>query len=848
MSKEYRATVITPYHNTNMELFMRTYHSLLNQSVGFENIEWIIIFHNCKQSYIDAVKELLKGHTNVVMHELRNEARTASSPRNFALQFVTSPYIMFLDSDDTYYPRTIEVCLGQMEKHSPQIVIFRMAYLKQNESVKAVLTDTSLWNPLEEEVVLTGDRIRCEELYSTIQFSGSNKMFTRDLIMGHQIKFDEKINMAEDAYFVLLCYSKSEKIVVLPQFVGHCYFLNSASTVQSMDKPRAEVLNFSYGFKLMFDLLIEQKAYYNHFILVILQAYIIYAYASRDFSLEDWKTLQNDMRPYAQLLTPPPVNKHFTKEQGELLYKFVTHNILDDKKEIDADTLNYYNGERVLDEVIRCNMTTDFGKYYGFESVSSIEEYRKKVPLYDHKSYDRLIDIQTSVGEKNVFSTHPIVAYAYDFNESNEMQTIPVADDVYNEMGSLFKSAIADEVTFLMMESLPKGRTLNDDTYNDSVTGILTHSALGEYTLSAMDVPGEFTSPFSLIFPQKVLDTEYLDLLYALRNSGVTQIYASNTWIVCGYIERLLSDVDKLCDDIENGTVSVVDVDSRVFAGKNPELCIPDKQRALEIRIAVKNNSADRMLKAIWPRLTRIIARNGGMYQLYTDQVNRYLGDITLLNGDFITPFGILAKQEAGGNCYRLVTDIAFYEFVPMSYSEKEETVLLGDIKCGEIYEIIVTNNYGIYRMRTNIFIKPIEVDKERVLFEECERPIRSGTGMICRSENIYRALRDRFGDELYDYYCFYDMESEKIIIPVELNGRTEFVNDPKVGESPCELRIEHEKKVSAEIRIIEKETRLFRRDMMRKKYNAPADCFPPIRNLESSKTLDMIKNWQHIG
>lgn len=836
MKKDYLATVITPYHNTNMDLFLRTYNSLINQSIGFENIEWIIVFHNCEQKYIDDVRELLKNHDNVVMKELRNEARTASSPRNYALPFVTSPYIMFLDSDDTYYPRTIEVCLEKMEEHNPQIVIFRMAYLKQNDSVKAVLTDESLWNPLEEEVVLTGDKICCEELYSTIQFSGSNKMFSRDLIFNNHIRFDEKINMAEDAYFVLLCYSKSEKIVVLPQFVGHCYFLNSASTVQSMDKPSEEVLRFSYGFKLMFDLLIDNNAYYNHFILVILQAYIVYAYSSSDFTLEDWKTLQNDMRPYAEKLTIPPVNKHFTKEQGELIFEFVTHNILDEKSETDREVQNFYNGERILAEVIRNNQATDFGKYYDFRNITSIEDFQKKVPLYDHKSYDRLINIQTTVGEKNVFANNTILAYAYDFNESNEVRTIPVADEVYNEMGNLFTADIMEEVTFLMMESLPKGRTLNDDTYNDSVTGIMTHSALGKYTLGSMDVPGEFTSPFSLIFPKRVLDTEYLNLLYALRNSKVTQIYASNTWVVLGYFNRLLSNLDKFCDDIENGRVSVEDVDSREFAKKNPELLIPDKKRAEEIRNAIKNHSLYNALNTIWPNLKRIIARDGGMYQLYSDILKKYIGDIELRAGDFITPFGILAEQDDKSNAYKLCLDKAFYEFAPVSYSDNDETVLMNKLRCGEIYEIILTNNYGIYRMHTNIFIKPLEISKEEILFTECEKPLLDGKKMVCSLDEIYETLQANIGDNLYDYYCFYDKSKEKIVILVELDEQRDIAGIENVGSNPCEIH------------VIEKETRLFRRDILRNKHMAPADCFPPIRNLEHNETLDMLKNWQHIG
>ncbi len=65
MGKEYAATIITPFHNTDMSMFSRTYQSVKKQTIGFERIEWIIVLHNCKQEYIDAVRKLVGKHENV---------------------------------------------------------------------------------------------------------------------------------------------------------------------------------------------------------------------------------------------------------------------------------------------------------------------------------------------------------------------------------------------------------------------------------------------------------------------------------------------------------------------------------------------------------------------------------------------------------------------------------------------------------------------------------------------------------------------------------------------------------------------------------------------------------------
>ncbi|MDO4494066.1 MAG: GH3 auxin-responsive promoter family protein [Clostridia bacterium] len=846
MNKAYKATVITPFHNTKPELFLRTYHSLLEQTVGFGNIEWIVVLHNCTEESKTFVKELLGAHGNVVIKELNNEARSASSPRNHGLGFVTSPYIMFLDSDDTYYPQTVEVCLQKMQEHHPDIVIFRMAFLKQNDSVREILTDRSLWNPLVEEVVLNGNEKYREELYSTIQFSGSNKMFSRELIERNKIAFDEKINMAEDAYFVMLCYEKAEKIVVLPQFIGHCYFLNSTSTVQSVGKPRAEVLQFTYGYKLMFDLIMKSGEHYNHFMLIMLQFLIVAAYSSPEITPEDWKHLQEEMRPYAEKLSPPQVNKFFTEEEGKQLYEFVRKNILEPRTEQSFRRRDYFNGEEILLKIVKANTGSDFGKYYDFKDIGSINEFRERVPLYDHSSFDNLIRIQTTVGEKNVLTSNRIIAYAYDVDDSEEVKTIPVSAEGCIELGKEFIQTITDRVTFLMMESHPKGRTLNDYTYNDSVNGIMVCSSLGRYTLSDAEIPGVLTSPFSLIFPKKTIDSEYLGLLCALRNPDVTQIVANNTWVVLHYLDRFFENAEDLCKAIETGKIVAPDPDTEDCARHIAELWLPAPERAEEIRKAFGRLPKREVIKAIWPKLERIVARSGGIYALYTEQLAPYISEIPIDSGKLITPFGMIADSTTENGVYKLLSEKAFFEFLPSEGNDGAETVLLSELKPGKIYELVVTNPSGVYRMRTNSFIKPVRTEPGTVYFTECERPVTDDNGVVCTEEDIRRILHEPFGELLFDFSFHFRKEEKKLMVFVETNICEEGRAQAEEGYAKTLERyltaidgIER-----CEVIFCEKGSRLELRDLRRSLDGVPADCIVPLRNLNDIKLIADIEVW----
>lgn len=48
----YKVSVVTPFHNVDMGMFQKCADSMRGQTLGFENIEWIIVVHNSKPHYL----------------------------------------------------------------------------------------------------------------------------------------------------------------------------------------------------------------------------------------------------------------------------------------------------------------------------------------------------------------------------------------------------------------------------------------------------------------------------------------------------------------------------------------------------------------------------------------------------------------------------------------------------------------------------------------------------------------------------------------------------------------------------------------------------------------------------
>ena len=75
----YKVSVITPFHNVDMGMFQKCADSMRCQTIGFENVEWIIVVHNCKPHYLPMLTEMFKDDKNVIIKELNDSKHTPAN-------------------------------------------------------------------------------------------------------------------------------------------------------------------------------------------------------------------------------------------------------------------------------------------------------------------------------------------------------------------------------------------------------------------------------------------------------------------------------------------------------------------------------------------------------------------------------------------------------------------------------------------------------------------------------------------------------------------------------------------------------------------------------------------------
>lgn len=93
--------------------------SVINQTVGLENVEMIIVDDASTDSTVEILKEYESRYTENICLILRevNSTKTPEHNVNVAMEYASGEYILVLDQDDWYEQDAVETLLKLMQEH-----------------------------------------------------------------------------------------------------------------------------------------------------------------------------------------------------------------------------------------------------------------------------------------------------------------------------------------------------------------------------------------------------------------------------------------------------------------------------------------------------------------------------------------------------------------------------------------------------------------------------------------------------------------------------------------------------------------------------------------------------------
>lgn len=120
----FKVSIIMPVYNSQKYL-EDALDSIISQSIGFENLEVIIVNDASTDNTKDIIDTYCERYSNFKVIHLTENIGAAYGPRNIALKEVSADYIMFLDADDTFKPNACEILYDEINSSKADIVFGR---------------------------------------------------------------------------------------------------------------------------------------------------------------------------------------------------------------------------------------------------------------------------------------------------------------------------------------------------------------------------------------------------------------------------------------------------------------------------------------------------------------------------------------------------------------------------------------------------------------------------------------------------------------------------------------------------------------------------------------------------
>lgn len=196
------------------------------------------------------MKNFARSYENIICIFLDKNSGSASVPRNIGLKVASADYIMFLDSDDFYYPEMCEKLYNTIISNKVDLVSSRFNYYtnKNTKNPKSFLD--------KYDNFIKIDSIHDFPKIMSVGFTTQliNKIYKKKIILENNILFP-KGEQNEDIYFVVKYYLVANGIIILNNYYGYAYNLRNYGESISVTFNKENLIKMTNGLLLIFNLL-----------------------------------------------------------------------------------------------------------------------------------------------------------------------------------------------------------------------------------------------------------------------------------------------------------------------------------------------------------------------------------------------------------------------------------------------------------------------------------------------------------------------------------------------------------------------------------------------------------------
>ena len=365
--------------------------------------------------------------------------------------------------------------------------------------------------------------------------------------------------------------------------------------------------------------------------------------------------------------------------------------------------------ERVLQEILKANRSSQFGRDHDFENCADASEYRRAVPVQDYESLRPFVERQLKTGSPELTVASPVL-YARTSGTTGEPKYVPVLERSlkdhrtcqqlsafiqYNAIPAAFQGRLLGMVSPAVEETLENGVPCG------STSGFLYRS-MSKVLRSKYVVPEE-------VFAIPEYDLKYeLVLRLAVVDAGITYMGSANPSTFLKMAGLLRERRRELIADVEAGSFGRMnELDEAVRRSVRGRLeCTPE--RVAELREVLGQSAPT--LGDVWPYLTLVSTWTGGSCGIALESLREELPESTR-----IAELGYLSSEFPGSITVDLENNRGvptllhhFFEFVEVERWDRDEPefLMVDELEPGREYYVLVTTVAGLYRYFMNDIVR----------------------------------------------------------------------------------------------------------------------------------------------
>ncbi|MFC0031591.1 glycosyltransferase family 2 protein [Micromonospora chaiyaphumensis] len=203
MSRQPDVTVVVAVYNT-MPYLTTCLDSLVGQTIGLDRLEVVAVDDGSTDGSGAELDRYAERYPDTVRVLHQANSGGPAAPSNVALDHARGRYVFFIGSDDHLGPEALERLVAAADRWDSDVVLGRMVGTNKRYVHQAAYAST---------------QERLDLFDSPLPWSLSNtKLFRRDLVERHGLRFRTDMRMGSDQPFTLEACFRAKKISVLADY------------------------------------------------------------------------------------------------------------------------------------------------------------------------------------------------------------------------------------------------------------------------------------------------------------------------------------------------------------------------------------------------------------------------------------------------------------------------------------------------------------------------------------------------------------------------------------------------------------------------------------------------------